>query len=183
MKNKKNRNIRLKHIGLILASLVAFSSCAQLVCMDDANKLQQLEADYKAGKVSRKYYKSEKSRLNLEIRENQKVMADCMAHPINPPVDENGNQVGYGDGGDQVGDDDGGGEVVEEPVFVCENIYYYPYHGRYYYFENGQRRFVSRLPANSIAWQEVIPIRGRLKEAIQANVHLEPCQDLSLPRQ
>ena len=156
MKNNKNRITRLKYFGLILACLVDFPSCSGIQAMVDTNKLNQLEADYKAGKVSRKYYKSEKGRLELEIRENQKMMAEFMAHPIGSTVDENGNPV-VGDGnGNQVADD-GSGQVADDggvdddtgdPVFVCDNIYYYQYHGHYFYSLNGQRHFVSRLPAN-----------------------------------
>ena len=127
------------------------SSCAVLQIQEDQRKLQQLEADYHAGNVSKKDYKREKNRLEREIKENVDLMnTPPPAMEEQGPVDD-GGQMDNGDGGmapdDNVGEDTGG-----DPSYVCENVCYYEIQGGYYYIEHGQRHTVRRLPAGGHKW-------------------------------
>ncbi len=56
--------------GLILSCLMLLSSCAELACMNDRKKIEELERQHQQGLVSNKDYKREKGRLEREIREN-----------------------------------------------------------------------------------------------------------------
>jgi len=56
--------------GLILSCLLLLSSCAELACLNDRNKLEKLERQHQQGLVSNRDYKREKGRMEREIREN-----------------------------------------------------------------------------------------------------------------
>ena len=66
----KTRLNNLTACGLILSCFMLLSSCAELACMNDRNKLGELERQHQQGLVSNRDYKQEKGRLEREIREN-----------------------------------------------------------------------------------------------------------------
>jgi len=128
----------IKQYGPVLLCCWALSSCSALQCVVDQNKIHQLDQDYQDGKISKKSYKREKRRLQIEIQANQQMTGELMAGTYVSP--EDASQAEYAT-------EPAPYESVDEPYYVYENIYYYQHGGQYYHTEHGHRVYVKSLPA------------------------------------